>query len=115
MDCHGPASTLPFTMAGTVYSPAGQNDDDNCAGIDGTSAAIAVFDELGGELVPRLQVNQFGNFYTQTALPPSYRINVIFQGRVATMQTSVTNGDCNSCHSADGRMGAKGRITTPSP
>jgi hypothetical protein len=67
------------------------------------------------EIIPRLQVNSVGNFFTNRPLPATYRVQVVMMGRRAVMQTPVTNGDCNSCHSADGTMGATGRITPAPP
>jgi hypothetical protein len=113
--CHSTVGTR-MTMAGTIYGPAGLRDHDNCNGLDGTSSGAAVipFDDAGNEVVGRLQVNAAGNFYTNRTLPPSYRVKIVAMGREFIMQTPVTDGNCNSCHTADGAAGAMGRII-PSP
>jgi hypothetical protein len=111
--CHSTVGTR-MTMAGTVYGPAGLRDHDNCNGIDGAGVAVILFDDAGNEIAPRLQVNAAGNFFTNRLLPPSFRVKVVTSGRESVMQTPVTDGNCNSCHTADGTAGAMGRIV-PSP
>ena len=117
LDCHGPSAKVPFTLAGTIYSFSAANDDDNCNGLDSTfiPAAVAILDEAGNEMGTRMATNASGNFYTYRALPRSYGIRIYSNGRSVDMQAPVTDGNCNSCHTADGRMGAKGRITIAGP
>ena len=104
-----------MTLAGTVYAFEGVRDDNDCNGVDGAGMAITVMDDMGMEIFPRIQVNSVGNFYTNKALPASFRVKVIGMGREAVMQTVVTDGNCNSCHTAGGNMGALGRIFPQPP
>ena len=115
--CHTSSSPTPMTMAGTVYALAGLRDDNDCNGVDGSGMAIAVMDDMGMgmEIFPRIQVNSVGNFFTSRTLPASFRVKLIAMGREAVMQTSVTDGNCNSCHTARGNMGALGRIFPQPP
>jgi len=121
--CHSPTSKapiVPMTMGGTIYALGGERDDNDCNGIDGAGMAVAVWDEgMTMEVIPRVQVNSVGNFYTSRGLPDTYKVEVIQQGRKAPM-TGVINGkmnggDCNYCHSAADFMGAKGRIVPARP
>ena len=113
--CHTSSSKTQFTMAGTAYPVNGQRDVNDCNGIDGTGVAFALFDDNGVEFIPRIQVDSVGNFFTNRALPPSYRVKIITRGQEAVMNTPVTNGDCNYCHAANDFMGAKGRVIPPMP
>jgi hypothetical protein len=118
--CHSPTSKTPMTMGGTVYDVKGDHDDNDCNGIMGTGVAIAVYDEANMmEVIPRIQVNAVGNFWTARALPPTYRVRVLQGGREAIMNAAVNGaangGDCNYCHSAADFMGAKGRIVPTAP
>jgi hypothetical protein len=113
--CHGTtAAKTPMTMGGTIYPLGGERDDNDCNGIDGTGVAVVVSDEMNVEIA-RIQVNAAGNFYTNRMLPPSYKVKVAALGREAVMVASVTNGDCNFCHTAVDYMGAKGRIVPKAP
>jgi hypothetical protein len=112
--CHSSADRTPFTVAGTVYGSLG--DPDDCNGIDGTlGGAIGIMDEMGAEIVPRLQINRVGNFFSARILPRAYRVKIIVSGRESIMRAPVTNGDCNVCHTAKGAQGASGRITRSLP
>jgi hypothetical protein len=125
--CHSPTSKSPIepmTMAGTIYSYMGPNNDNHdvndCNGIDGAGIAIAVWNEENTmEVTTRIQVNAVGNFYTAKPLPPVYRVRVLQGGREAIMNTPVNGamggGDCNFCHQAVDYMGAKGRIVPKAP
>ena len=112
--CHSANSKAPFTIAGTVYPLKGDHDDDDCNGIDGASG-VSITDEAGMELFPRLQVNSAGNFYTTKSIPGTFRVKLFSQGREIAQMSTVSDGNCNSCHSKDGVAGAKGRIVPPPP
>lgn len=112
IECHAMTPKSPeLTIAGTIY-PA-LHDPDDCNGIEGLGTAVAIMDDRGMEVIPRLQVNRVGNFYSSRVLPAAYRVKVIAQGVESAMQTPVTNGDCNFCHTASGVLGASGRLTKP--
>jgi hypothetical protein len=117
--CHTSSSKTAITIGGTIYPLKGEHDDDNCNGLDSsmTPAAIAILDDSGmNELIPRLQINTVGNFFTTSkALPSSFRVKVISQGREAVMKDPVTNGDCNYCHRKEDFQMTKGRIVPAAP
>jgi hypothetical protein len=114
MACHATTPATPqYTIAGTIYS--GLHDPDDCNGADGLGIAVAILDDNGTELGPRLQVNRVGNFFAERIMPARYRVEVIAGRGRSVMQTPVTNGDCNSCHTAAGTLGARGRMLKPMP
>ena len=120
--CHSPTSKSPIepmTMAGTIYPLGGERDENDCNGIDPVGIALAVMDDAGMEVIPRIQLNQAGNFYTSKALPDTYKVKIIQQGRevpmIAPVNGRMNGGDCNFCHQAVDYMGAKGRIVPPRP
>src|SRR5215212_6529497 len=116
--CHTSSSKTQFTMAGTVYPLKGEHDVDDCNGIDGQGVAVVPMDDMGNELIGRIQLNSVGNFTTNKALPSSYKVKVIRGGAEAIMKAAVTDplgGNCNYCHTRDDYMGAKGRIVPLAP
>ena len=116
--CHTDSSPTKFTMAGTVYPLKGEHDENDCNGIDGAGVAVVPLDDMNNEIIGRIQVNPVGNFSTNKALPPSYRVKVIRGGAEAFMMAPVTaplGGNCNFCHTAEDFMGAKGRIVPKAP
>jgi hypothetical protein len=68
-----------------------------------------------GTLVTTLTVNSGGNFYGNApgGAPATYRARVVTSQGSRTMMTPQSNGDCNSCHTAEGTSGAPGRIYLP--
>jgi len=112
--CHLTVPQSPqYTVAGTVYGDVADADD--CNGVDGLGVAIAVMDERGAEIVPRLLVNRVGNFVGSRAMPAAYRVKIVASGVERVMQSLVMNGDCNVCHTATGAQGASGRVVKPKP
>jgi hypothetical protein len=107
--CHTPTSKVPLTVGGTIYG--GLHDVDDCNGVDGVGYAVAILDEAGME-IPNLKlfVGGSGNFYTTRALPPNFKVKVIKGGIDTAMIAPISDGNCNSCHTAEGTKGAKGRI-----
>jgi hypothetical protein len=118
IDCHEKtmkARAVVYTAAGTIFP--GANDPDDCNGIDGVGSAVAFTTPNGAEFMPRLIVNRVGNFFTENAMPTSYRVKIISAGREIAMQGLLGpgDGDCNTCHSAKGTSGARGRLMKPAP
>ena len=103
---HGPL----FDIAGTVYPTAHEPDD--CNGYGGSNVTVVVIDATGREI--SLQPNAVGNFGARrTGLVTPYRAKVVFEGRELTMASEQTNGDCNACHTLEGKEMAPGRIVIP--
>jgi len=114
--CHTPSSKTVLTAAGTIYPLNGLHDENNCYGLDSTmtGAAIAIFDvDTGNEILPRLQMNPAGNFWTTRPMPAKYMVKLFSNSKIVEMIAPVTDGNCNYCHSAEGIMMAKGRIIPP--
>lgn len=110
--CHEREGEEPaFAIAGTLYPTPHEPDD--CNGVArALGARIVVTDANGASHT--LDVNGAGNFFLETqdfAYP--YRAKVTYQGRERVMVEAQNSGDCNDCHSQDGRENAPGRIFLP--
>jgi hypothetical protein len=115
--CHSATSKTPMNVAGTIYPMNGLHDDNDCNGSDGVGMAILLTDEAGMDLpIPRIQVNSVGNFYTYAKnLPTNFRAQLIYMGRPIIPNVTISDGNCNYCHTDDGFKGAKGRIIPTPP
>ena len=96
MNCHvqGGGGDGFFSVAGTVYEKDGNNPLPN--------AIVRIYpaDELEGDPIAVIEVDGRGNFYTTE--------NIVFEGGLTTsvegptteifMESTITNGSCNSCH-----------------
>lgn len=112
--CHTSMARGPvLTLAGTVYPSAHEPDD--CYGADGLNSVeemhIIVTDAHGA--VQDVLANQAGNFYSQTPVVFPITAVVSYQGHTRAMTTPSPSGDCNSCHTESGIIGAPGRIMLP--
>jgi mono/diheme cytochrome c family protein len=99
-----------FLFAGTVYPSAHEPDDCNGAG----DAVIEVTDADG--VVRTATALSSGNFFVDgdpATLPTPITARVLYGGKVLPMATPVTTGDCNTCHTQEGKEGAPGRIILP--
>jgi len=114
--CHeGPTGghSPSLLFAGTVYPTLHEPDD--CLGggssIDG--AIVVVTDANGTDHKATVRSN--GNFVVESNTPLALpaRAEVQRNGKVAKMKDDVTNGDCNSCHTEQGKNDAPGRIQAP--
>jgi mono/diheme cytochrome c family protein len=97
-------------FSGTVYPTAHEPDD--CNGIGG--AQIEITDANGA--VFTATAHPSGNFYqggdpADMAMPIKAR--VLHDGKILPMITAVDTGDCNACHTQNGKEGAPGRIILP--
>lgn len=114
IDCHlsGVAGEKgpDFLFAGTVFP--GLHDEDDCFGSTSTGTTVVVTDAVGR--VFEVAVRPRGNFYQepQAATFP-IRAEVRRDGKVLAMKDPVQSGDCNTCHTAEGKDGAPGRILAP--
>jgi mono/diheme cytochrome c family protein len=112
-DPEGAAPLLRF--AGTVYPTAHEPDD--CIGGPTSPEASAWVEVTGkdGTLI-NTPVVENGNFYffaATTTLEFPYTARVIQNGIPRAMKTPQTSGDCNGCHTQEGKNGAPGRIVLP--
>jgi hypothetical protein len=103
MSCHnsGGDNEYWWNVAGTVYKPDSTSLNSNSTfylfnGPTGT-----------GNPILTLPVDAKGNFYTTSpvsfgsGLYPAVKSS---SGEVRYMQSSATNGDCNSCHTSSNRI-----------
>jgi cytochrome c553 len=103
MSCHnsGGSNKYWWTVAGTVFKPDSISLNPNStvylfSSIDGT-----------GNLILTLPVDGISNFYTSapvsfgTGLFPEVKSS---SGEIRYMQSSITNGNCSSCHNSSKRI-----------
>lgn len=111
--CHQVSGGPNLRFAGTVYR--GAHDVDDCNGAaPPPPLTVEITDKFGKTVTGA--VNAAGNFTVQ---PPKgrfsapYRAKILDGAKTRAMVGSVTSGDCNTCHSADGINGAPGRVLAP--
>jgi hypothetical protein len=103
MACHksGGSGEGWFAVAGTVYNASGAAVSPNATvklytGPNGT-----------GSLVKTIEVDGKGNFYTTGAIDFGTGLYVSVTGKsgnVSTMNSSITTGQCNSCHDSSNKI-----------
>jgi len=103
MNCHntGGSNSYWWTIAGTVYKPDTANLNPN--------STVYLFSAVNGSgtLTVLLPVDAKGNFYTSSlvdfgsGLFPGIKSS---SGEIRYMQSSITNGNCNSCHNPSRRI-----------
>ena len=103
MSCHnsGGKGEGTFTVAGTVYNASGAAVSPNATvklytGPNGT-----------GSLVKTIEVDGKGNFYTTSSIDFGTGLYVTVTGKsgsVSTMGSSITTGQCNSCHNSSEKI-----------
>ena len=91
LGCHtsGKAATRAFTLAGTVFAT------DTCPQ-PATDAVVRVVDASG--VTVDLPVNAAGNFYTDRALAPPWRVSLVLGDAITPMAAPTADGRCNRCH-----------------
>ena len=112
--CHtamGEGPRPPLTLAGTVYPTGHEPDDCNGSSAASSGASVEVTD-ASGQLF-RMMPNAAGNFFAQGAVTFPITARVVSSAGVRAMAMPVSSGDCNSCHTGAGAMGAPGRIVLP--
>ena len=109
--CHQISGGPNLRIAGTVYPTLDEVDD--CNGKGAPPQVNVVITAVDGK-VYTLPVNGSGNFLLRGMNPkPPFKAVVTDGAKTRAMVGSVTSGDCNSCHTKDGKNGAPGRILTP--
>jgi hypothetical protein len=95
---------------GTVYPSL--HEKDNCNAKPSGKVAVEILDEAGAILETIRVRSSSGNFMSvQGGVPGRYRARVTVDGVVKSeMKSFQTNGDCNSCHTEQGKNGAPGRV-----
>jgi hypothetical protein len=88
---------------------AGSQELNDCFG---TSGAQVVLHDASGQTIT-LETNPAGNFYYAGSIAFPIDVEVVHGGATRAMPSPVSDGDCNSCHTASGDQGAPGRILLP--
>ena len=114
--CHDKPNTFQspsLLFGGTVYPSLHEPDDCRGGGPTVDGAIVVVTDADGVE--HQSTVRSSGNFVIESNadLKLPARAEVRLNGKVAKMKDDVTSGDCNSCHTEQGKNGAPGRILAP--
>jgi hypothetical protein len=105
---HGEAPI--FNFAGTVYPTA--HEPELCIAPAGMGGQVVVVYESGQVAIA--PINATGNFmHHAEANAGAYLAKVIWNGRERQKRNPQTEGDCNTCHSAEGHEGAPGRFVLP--
>jgi hypothetical protein len=116
--CHQQQGGPNLGFAGTVYRAA--HDVDDCNGANAPPPlTIEITDRYGRKI--STTANDAGNFNVrppqqqgqQNRFRAPFRAKIIDGAKTRVMNGSVTSGDCNSCHSVNGRFGAPGRVLAP--
>ncbi len=95
--CHRPGQNeYVFSVAGSVYKADRQTP------APGATVYLYTQPQAQGELVLRLEVDRYGNFYTTEPLSRNiqelYPTVVGASGATHHMKTWAHTGNCNSCH-----------------
>ena len=103
-----------YSFMGTAFS--GVHEKNLCKSPPPAGGKIEILDKNGVLALTIPVINAYGNFRSTSltnsvALP--YTARIVVNGRVATMTTPQTLGDCNQCHTEQGLQGAPGRIYWP--
>jgi mono/diheme cytochrome c family protein len=100
-----------FDVSGTIFPTPHEPND--CNGVASAAGAQVVITGANGT-AHTLKVNDAGNFYLEAGnLAYPYQAKVVYQGRERVMVAAQKSGDCNDCHTQDGRQNAPGRIFLP--
>jgi mono/diheme cytochrome c family protein len=105
--CHARDEGPSYTIAGTVMGAS--HDDDRCVGTSGVTVEIT---EANGNVIS-LDANSVGTFFYQGPLATPYTAKVVSGGQELAMATPQSDGNCASCHTAQGANSAPGRILAP--
>ena len=84
-----------MTAAGTLYSTASGS-----AAVSG--ATVTITDSKGTTI--KLVTGSSGNFYTSSAISFPATVEVSKCPDTVSMPTTITTGDCNSCHNSSMRI-----------
>lgn len=106
--CHQKQGGPNYSVAGTVYPTAHEPKDCN-----GSMGGMSVVVTDKNNKVVTVQVNSAGNFGTTSSLVAPFFVKVVAGMKSRPMIGSLTNGDCNSCHTENGANNAPGRVMAP--
>jgi hypothetical protein len=107
ISCHSRGEGPSFTAAGTVMGDFA--DPNDCNGVDGVTVRLTDADGV----VHEETTNSAGNFSFREAIAMPYTAEIENANGVSAMSGSQSEGDCATCHTAEGANGAPGRIVAP--
>lgn len=99
---------------GTAYGDF--NEANLCNAHQVPAGAVIEILDNAGVLKLTLAIDPSGNFRSTSTTPGfalPYRARIRANGQVRPMGDAQMNGDCNTCHTEQGREGAPGRIVWP--
>jgi len=109
--CHTDRGEGPrYAVAGTIYEALDEPSD--CFGFEGATVEIT---DADGKLFS-MTANPAGNFYLSSGDGPlamPYRAAVVMDGVRREMASPQSDGNCANCHTAQGDLGAPGRVLVP--
>lgn len=105
--CHNRGEGPTFTAAGTVMGDFA--DVDNCNGVGGVTVRLT---DANG-VVHEKTTNTAGNFSFNQEIAMPYSAEIEDANGIRAMSATQNDGDCGSCHTAEGVGGAPGRIVAP--
>ena len=105
--CHNRGEGPTFTAAGTVMGDF--VDEDNCNGVGGVTVRLT---DANG-VVHEKTTNTAGNFSFNQEIAMPYSAEIEDANGIRAMSATQNDGDCGSCHTAEGVGGAPGRIVAP--
>lgn len=108
--CHQTNRGPNLRVVGTVYPTL--RDPNDCNGSAPPPQLTVVITDARNRTF-RLPVNEAGNFMTTNRPQLPIKAMVTDGTKTRQMIGTVTRGDCNACHTAQGLNGAPGRILAP--
>ncbi len=111
--CHQVMGGPALRIGGTVYPTLHEPDD--CQGSAPPPQLNVVITDSRNKVFT-LPVNGAGNFEARQMIKAPYRVKVVDANnpaKVRSMISNATSGDCNSCHTVQGKNNAPGRILAP--
>lgn len=100
-----------FFFMGTAYAAA--HEIDSCRSANVPAGAVVEILDANDVVQATLPINAAGNFYsasTTAGFTLPYKARVVANGKTNAMASPQMEGDCNTCHTAQGSGGAPGRI-----
>lgn len=101
-----------YFFMGTAY--AAPREDDRCKSADVPAGAVVEILDTTDAVKLTLPINEAGNFFsnsTTAGFTLPYKARVVANGKTLAMASPQMDGDCNVCHTKNGKNGAPGRIT----
>jgi hypothetical protein len=107
--CHQKQGGPNYSIAGTVYPTAHEPKD--CYGSMGGINVVVT--DKNNKVVTVPVSGSSGNFGSNATIVAPFFVKVTAGNTTRAMIGSLTNGDCNSCHTETGANNAPGRVMAP--